>query len=93
MIAVPIVIIKELGNDGNFFTINTLVANDNIAITHGTIRIVPIAFNDCINNINVLLEESTIWRPNKDGSWPTITITAAAEVKPFHHKFILLWKI
>ena len=54
------VIINELGKDGYFFTINTFVANDNIAITHGLIRMVPIAFNDCMNNN--IPASSNVWQ-------------------------------
>lgn len=80
--AVETVIIKELGKDGNLFTIKKFAANENIAITQGNIRVVPIAFIDCNNNTKVLFEGLTIWRPKNDEICPAITITAAAEVKP-----------
>jgi len=79
---VETVIIKELGKDGNLLTMKKFAIKENTAITHGNIRVVPIAFIDCNNNMNVLFEGLTIWRPKNDEIWPTITITAAAEVKP-----------
>jgi len=58
--AVETVIIKELGNDGNLLTMKKFANKENIAMTHGNIRMVLIASIDCINNTKVLLEGLTI---------------------------------